>query len=360
MGKGAVAGTVVLLAVAAAAIGFYVVPRLEEPQEEETETAETVAPPTVQVTTPRRGKIEIFRSLIGSVAPSDLVTVIPMAAGEITEVYVNTGDYVEANQVLCDIDTKQVGSAKLQLDAAGIQLNDAQTNLNRMTVLYESGDIAAQTYEQAVSSLNAAQVQYNSAKLAYDTQVEFSHVTAPIAGRIESSSMEVHGMATQSSPLCAISGEDAKTVMFSVTEAMLEHVKEGETVRIEKSGSSYTGTITEVGTTVSSTTGLFDVKAQVADADALISGSTVRLSLTADKAENVLTLPVDVIYYRNSRPYVYTYDNGIVHEVEIETGISDDEKIEIISGLSASDQVITTWSPELYENAPALLEEEDS
>lgn len=354
MSKKAVAGAIAVAAAAAAAFAFFVVPRLEEPQEE----AETVAPPTVRVMTPVRGDIEIFRSLIGSVSPSDLVNVIPMAAGEITAVYADAGDYVEEGQVLCDIDTKQVDSAKLQLDAAEIQLNDAKTNLNRMSVLYSSGDIAAQSYEQAESSVKAAQVQYDSAKLAYDMQVEFSHVTAPIAGRIESSSMEVHGMATQSAPLCSISGEDSRTVTFSVTEAMLDHVKEGEPVRVEKSGSEYTGTITEVGTSVSSYTGLFDVKAEVEDADALISGSTVRLSLTADKAEDVLTLPVDVIYYRNSRPYVYTYDNGTVHEAEIETGLSDDERIEIVSGLSSSDQVITTWSPELYENAAALLEED--
>ena len=40
----------------------------------------------------------------------------------------------------------------------------------------------------------------------------------------------------------------------------------------------------------------------------------------------------------------------------METGISDSEKMEIISGLTADDFVITTWSPELYEGAPAVLE----
>ncbi len=352
MSKGAVIGAVAVVA-AAAAFGFFVVPRMSEPEA----AAETVAPPTVQVMNPQKKDVEVFRSLIGTVSPSDLVNVIPMAAGEITAVYVNVGDYVEEGQLLCEIDTKQVDSARLQLEAAEIQLNDAKTNLDRMSVLYASGDIAAQSYEQVESSVKAAQIQYDSAKLAYDYQIDFSHVTAAIAGRIESSTMEVHGMATQSAPLCVISGGGSKTITFSVTEAMLDHVKAGEPVRVEKSGSEYTGTITEVSSMVSSYTGLFDAKATLENADALISGSTVRLYLTADKAEDVLTLPVDVVYYRNSAPYVYTYDNGIVHEVSIETGLSDDENIEIVSGLTASDQVITTWSPELYEDAPALLEE---
>ena len=39
----------------------------------------------------------------------------------------------------------------------------------------------------------------------------------------------------------------------------------------------------------------------------------------------------------------------------METGISDDEKMQILSGLSADNEVITTWDPELYEGAPAVL-----
>jgi multidrug efflux pump subunit AcrA (membrane-fusion protein) len=69
-----------------------------------------------------------------------------------------------------------------------------------------------------------------------------------------------------------------------------------------------------------------------------------------------MTIPVDSVYYDNGRPYVFTFDNGSVHRVDIETGISDSENMEVVSGLTASDQVIITWSPELYEGAPAVLE----
>ena len=352
MNKGVVIAAAVVAAAAAAGIWLGV----RQPGQEA--AGESVAPPVVQVTSPERGDIQVSRSLIGSVEPADMVYVIPMAAGEITEVYVNAGDYVTEGQALCKIDTKQVDSARLQLDAAQVQLEDAQANLERMKVLYQTGDISAQNYEQVESAAKAAQIQYDSAKLAYEYQMDFSEITATISGRIESSSMEVHGMATQSSPLCVIAGEGSKTVTFSVTEAMLAHVKAGDTVLIEKSGSQYTGTITEVGSMVSTTTGLFDVKASVESADSLISGTTVRLNVITDGAENVLVLPVDTVYYSSSEPYVYTYDAGTVHEVPVETGISDDEKIEIVSGLTEADQVITTWSPELYEGAPAMLEED--
>ncbi len=351
MKKGMVAAVVVVAA--AAVLGVYLGSRENGGEE----IHETVPPPVVEVVSPEQGDIEVSRGLIGSVAAADLVYVVPMAAGEITAVHVNVGDHVEEGQLLCEIDTKQVDSARLQLEAAEVQLADANANLQRMSVLYQTGDISAQSYEQVESAAKAAQIQYDSAKLAYDYQVEFSQVTATIAGRIESSSMEVHSMATQQTPLCVIAGDSGKTISFSVTEAMLEHVHVGDLVRVEKSGSEYTGRITEVSTIVSMNTGLFDVKAELSDAGALISGTAVKLYVTTQRAEDVLKLPVDAIYYNAGKPFVYTYENGTVHEVPVETGLSDDVSIEVAAGLDADDQVIVTWSPELYEGAPAVLKE---
>jgi len=317
---------------------------------------EAVAPPVIRAEQPSTGDIELFRSMTGTIEPADSVYVIPKAAGEITAVYVKTGDYVEEGQLLCEIDTKQVDAARLQMEAAEVALKDAKTNLDRMRVLYGSGDISAQAYEQVESGAKSAQIQYDSAKLAYDYQMEFSSITATISGKIESSSMEVHDMASQGSPLCVISSEGTKIVNFAVTEAILDNVKEGDQIRIEKGGSDYTGVVTEVSTMVDAATGLFKVKASVANGDALANGSSVKLYVTSDKAAGVMTVPVDSVYYDNGNPYVYTFDNGTVHKKDVETGISDSEKMEVLSGLAAGDFVITTWSPELYEGAPAVLE----
>ncbi len=345
--KTIIAATAVVVVAAGAFMGHrYLTPE---------SVPEAVAPPYVKVEQPVTGDIELFRSMTGTIEPADSVYVIPKAAGEITAVYVKNGDYVEEGQLLCEIDTKQVDGARLQLEAAEIALKDATTNLNRMRVLYGSGDISAQAFEQVESGAKSAQIQYDSAKLAYDYQVEFSSITATISGKIESSTMEVHDMATQSSPLCVITSEGSKIVNFAVTEAILDNVREGDPIRIEKGGSEYGGIVTEVSTMVDPATGLFKVKASVAEGDTLANGSSVKLYVTSDKADGVMTVPVDAIYYDNGSAYVYTFDSGIVHKTDVEIGLSDSEKTEIVSGLTAADNVITTWSPELYEGALAVL-----
>lgn len=68
------------------------------------------------------GNIELYTGLTGTVEPSDIVYIIPKAAGEVTDVYVKAGDYVEEGQELLHIDTKQVDGAKINLDTAAISL----------------------------------------------------------------------------------------------------------------------------------------------------------------------------------------------------------------------------------------------
>ena len=72
------------------------------------QTEEETLIPVVNVENPQTGSIELYRSLVGKVEPSDVVYIYPKAAGEITEVFVKAGDMVQEGQPICTIDTKQV------------------------------------------------------------------------------------------------------------------------------------------------------------------------------------------------------------------------------------------------------------
>lgn len=347
MKKGWIITGVVVIAVAAAIVG----PRMLRTKE----TAAAISLPMVDVTTPELGSIELYRELTGTVEPSDVVYIYPKMAGEVTEIKVKVGDVVEEGQILCEIDTKQVDSARLSLQAAEVTLNDARTNLSRMEVLYSAGDISSQAIEQYRNQVKSAQIQYDGAKLAYDTQLEYSTITAPIGGKIENCDMEVFDTVSQQNLICVISGEGSKAVSFSVPEKIVNQLSVGDDIIIEKSGSEYDGVITEVNTMISAATGLFKIKATVENGDALATGSTVKLSVISDVVNNVMTLPVDTIYYSGGEAFLYTYDNGIVHQVSIEVGIFDSQLAQIVSGLSMDDKVITTWSSELFEGSQVQL-----
>lgn len=349
MKKRGVIITIVVVVAAAAMIA----PRFLRPKEE----VAAVSLPVVSVEKPKLGSLEIQTGLTGSVEPSDMVYVIPKAAGEVTQVYVKAGDYVQEGQKLLDIDTKQVDAAKISLDTAAVSLQDANTNLQRMTVLYQSGDISRQQFEQIQSSARMAKLQYDGAKLAYDNQIEFSSITAPISGLVESFNVEVHDNVAQSNTLCVISGRGTKAVSFHVTERVLKGLHVGDSITVEKNGSEYRGVISEISSMVDAATGLFKVKATLENADSLATGAQVKLYVTSERADQAMLIPTDAVYYEGGQSMVYLYKDGAVTEQAVEVGVYDAEQTQITDGLTIEDDVIVTWSSELFEGSEVELYE---
>ncbi len=333
--------------VIAGVLAAVIVPRLmkEEPP------IEAAPLPNVTVENPLKRDIVLESGLIGTIEPSDILYVTPKVAGEIQQVLVSAGDVVKQGQALCKIDNKkQIDNAKIQMDSAAVALQNAQSNLNRMQVLFASGDISAQSFEQVQVQARSAQLQYQAAKLGYDTQVEYSTVTAPIGGKLESVNMELHSMVSQSSQLCVITGEGVKKVSFSVPERIKVNLELGSRIRLQKQGTEYEAEITKMADMISPQTGLFEVEASIEEGDGLAPGSTVKLFVVSDYTRDAITIPVDAVYYDGGDAYAYTCEGSTVHKVPVETGIFDEERIEILSGITM-DKVIVTWSSELYEGS---------
>ena len=349
-------------------LGFagLVATRMMKPQEE----MQTKGLPAVTLTTATEGSIEQTTALMGTVQPSDTYYITPKVAGELVEIYVQNGQSVEEGAPIAKIDNqKQIDAAKSQMEAANAsvqaasqQAATAQDAVNRMTPLYESGDISVQSYNQtansakaAASQVDAAKAQAASAKLNYETQVEFATVTAPAAGVVQNQNMTLHGMVSQSSQLCVITGTGAKVVKFNVTEDVLQNLTMGQTVTVEKNGTSYSGMITKLTKLVDPQSGLFPVEATLSGAGALSDGSSTKLSLVAAKADHALLVPVDAVYYSGGNPYVYTYENGLVKRVFITTGISDNQYYEVTDGLDGTEQIVNSWTDDIYDGAEVRI-----
>lgn len=312
----------------------------------------------VNAANPTTGDVSVTSSLTGTVEAADVVYVYAKAGGDVTAVNVKAGDIVSQGQVLMEINTEQVESAKNNMDSAQVNLSQAQSNLNRMQILYGSGDLSDQEYEQYQNNLKSAELQYESAKLQYEKQVEYSTISAPIAGRVESVDVDVYDRVNQSAQLCVIAGEGQNSITFYVTQRMMQNLKTGDELEISKNGTTYTGNITEISNMVDASTGLFKVKGDMTGSDEIAIGSTVKIELVTERAENAMLVPVDAIYYSGGNAYVYLYEDGKAKMTSVEVGIYDSKNAQILSGLNADDMVVSTWSSNLYEGADIRLKSE--
>ncbi len=333
--------------VAAAAIAALVIFRLVQPEAKDT----PASLPTVVAGHAETGSISVDTELTGTVEPADMAYVIPKAGGEITELLVKPGDQVSAGQKLVHIDTKMVDSAKIAMDTAQVSVQDANRNLTRMQALAATGDVSQQELENAQSQARQAQLQYDSAKINYNNQIGYADVTAPISGTVESVSVALHDNVAQGSVICVISGQGGKEVTFYVPDRIIQNINSGDAVTVTKNGTDYPGTITEKNSMVDSTTALFKVKASVGNVEALPTGVTVEVYVTSEKADHALLVPSDAVYYEGGQPEVYVLDGDTVHVKPVTTGIYTAEKTQITDGITADDEIITSWSSELYEGA---------
>ncbi len=325
-----------------------IVPRMLDARQS---TYAETTPPTVEVVNPKMGNIELISSLIGTVEPSELEEIYSEISGQVTSVKVKAGQTVSAGQVICTIENKKLETAKINMQSQQITLSDAKTTMERAELLYDSGDISTQSYEDAKNALSKAQLAYVSAVNDYNNQSSYSTVTASTSGFVEACDVEVYDNVSPQTKLCVVSGGSEKVVSFDATERIIKKMQIGDKLVLEKGGTKYEGTISEVSTMVDQTSGLFKVKATLDPKTALATGTSAKVYVTSDKSENVMTIPASCVYYENGKALVYTYEKGKAHKIFVGVGISDKENIEVISGLTISDQVISTWTSELYEGA---------
>lgn len=220
------------------------------------------------------------------------------------------------------------------------------------------GMISAETsMTQAQAGAKQAQAGVDAAQL----QLEYTRVTAPVSGVITQKNVTVNNMAAQGSPAYVISADSGVNVTFYVAESVMKELQIGQSVSVERNGERYEAQISENAGIADAASGLFKVKAQLTSgADRLITGTSVKLTLATQRAQNVMTIPVDSVYYESQKAYVYCMEGGKAVRTQIETGIANAESVEVKSGLTKDSQIITTWAAQLKDGSDVRLKGEDA
>ena len=337
-------------------VAFLVGRRVLKPKEE----VEVTQLPLATGISVEKGDLSITESLVGTIEASEQYALASKVSGEVLEIYAENGAELKKGDKIARLDNqKQIDAAKYTLEQAQAQAKAASDARNRLASLQASGDISAQDFESADAQAKAAEAQVKAAKLNYDTQVEFATITAPADGVLQNSILVKDAMIPQGTQIASLMGNGKQQLVFSVTEELMKNLSLGQEVKVEKGQEQYTGSITEISGVMNAQTGLFTVKANLENSS-LPEGSRVKLTVTKDSRTGVNLLPLSVIYYDNGSPYVYLLEkgegeNGTIKKQFIELGLQGEEKVEILSGLSEKDLVVSSWNNEMYDGAKVRL-----
>ena len=339
-------------------LSFFLVRRIMKPKEE----VEGKALPTVTCISMEKGDIAVKEELLGEISAKEQFRLLSKISGEVLEIDKENGSEVKKGERIALLDNqKQIDAAKYSLEQAKAQAEVTRDSRDRLATLKESGDVSVQDFEAADAQAKAAEAQLKAAKLNYDTQVEFSEITAPSDGILQNSILVKGAFIPQGTQLATLMGAGSQQVLFSATEELVKNLSVGQSIMLEKGKESYPGTITEISSVLLPETGLFPVKAEVENTD-FPEGSKAKISLTKDSRSSVNILPLNVLYYENGEAFVYVFEGtdgneGLLRKKKVELGLSDEESAEILSGLSDRDKVVSSWNNEMFDGAKVRLQD---
>ena len=161
--------------------------------------------------------------------------------------------------------------------------------------------------------------------------------------------------------LFTIENAEKLKVTLSVSKYDLEKIAVGQKAKLTISGKEYEGTVSNVskiaqtnasGAIVIST----DVHIDNPD-DAIVLGVEAKVVIETAQVKDAILVPINSVNYASDGVFCYTVVDDKVKKQIVETGVSDDEYIQITSGLSEGDQVITNITSELQEDTPVVVME---
>ena len=224
-------------------------------------------------------------------------------------------------------------------------------------IIQLTSDNLERQVEQAADNLRSAQLSVEDAENTLDNYT----ITAPISGTIIQKNVQAgetvgsESAVTSTSPMCIIHDLRYLEMTLNVDELQILSMKEGQDVRITADAipdKTFEGVVTNVssaGTTTSGTT-TYPVTIRIDEFGELLPGMNATAEIEVASADNALSIPnaavirgnyvlitADSPSAANADPSM-TAPEGYVY-VKVETGVSDNDYIQITSGLTEEDTV---------------------
>ena len=367
-----------------------------------------------------RGSISNTIFTNGKVEPIQNFEAHAPAPATVKRVLVHEGDWVHAGQLLLQLDDAaaraeaartlaqiKAGEADVNnvrsggtreelltnqslLQKAKTELDEAQRSLAAYQKLLQSGAASRAEVQAAEDRLKRAQsevsllqakatARYSPSEVSR-VQAESSgarasfaaaqallrslNVIAPWGGKVYSLPVKPTSYVAGGDLLIQVADLSSVQVRAFVDEPDIGKLAQGQGVNVTWDGLPgrvWQGSVTRVPATViprgSRTVG--EVTSTVDNHDAtLLPNVDVNATITTARHDNVLTVPREATHQENSRTYVYEIKDGVLRRTEVQTGISNMTKTEIISGLRENSVVAlsTANTQGLRDGMPVKIE----
>lgn len=265
-----------------------------------------------------------------------------------TDDFVSDGTRITASeQTTTDVSTTVTADTTAlenQLEQASNDLAELQSKLSSEEAAAEAdpGALTKEEKEKMEITNNLSELDQMSAKEL--VQAAKKGISADFNGVISKVSVVEGSTTALGTELFTLQNTDNIDVNVNISKYDYDKVKEGQKAEITLAGKTYEGevkSVSHIATQNEKGASLIsaDVKILNPDEDVFI-GVDAKVTIQAEKADNVIVLPAEVVNIGKEGSFCYVLENGVITRRDITTGISSDDYVEITDGLAEGDEVI--------------------
>ena len=309
-------------------------------------------PMPVEAVPVKVGAVSRTVTAVGSLLSNESVVIRPEVAGKVSEIAFQEGQAVKKGALLVKLDDS-VARATLAQAQASIAFSRAE--LTRAEELFRQNTGPARNREQAQAKLQADEATVQLAK----AQLEKLTLTAPFDGVLGLRKVSVGDVIASGKDIVNLEAIDTLKLDFRVPEAYLPAVKVGQTLNVAVDafpGRSFDGKVIAIDPLVDVNGRAVAIRARVANTDgSLRPGLFARVRLTIDEQPNAVLVPEQAIVAFGNNQFVFKVVEGKVAQTPVKLGERRNAEVEITSGLSPGDVVVTAGQLKIRDGAPVAV-----
>ena len=309
--------------------------------------------PIVEVVSVTPSKFDHYIQVQGSVKSDQLISIFPEFSGVIKNIYVKSGDDVKKGQSLIKIDD---GGLKEQLSQLEIKYELTKTTFERQKRLWEQKIGSEIQFLETKSMFEAQKQAINQLK----KQIQKTLIQAPFSGTIDNVIVKLGEVVYPGrSNLMMLLNMDNLYVESNVPEKYISSIKTGNKAILEFPliGKSVSSAVRQSGNYIHPINRTFKIEIDVKTNDFEVKPNlNSKVKINDYSNEKALMINQNIISVdSNNKEYVYklyTKNNkDYVSKTTIETGKNDGKNIEVISGLSQGDLIVSEGIRKLVDNS---------
>lgn len=348
------------------------------PDQPPADAIRTGQPVSVGVAAIETGNINVTLDALGTVTSLATVTVKSQISGQLVQLHFEEGQEVKKGDLLAEIDSRPyeavLAQAQGQLARDQALLKGAEVDLKRYQDLVAHNAIQHQTLDTQVALVAQYQgtIEVDKATIQSATvNLDFCRILAPVDGRAGLRQVDQGNYVTAGDPagIVVITQIQPISVLFTVPEDQIQAISarlhQGATLSVgayDRSGNNKIadGKLATFDSQIDPTTGTIKLRASFDNGDrTLFPNQFVNIRLLIDEHVDAVIAPTTGVLRGVPGTFVYLVNaDDTVSVRKVTPGITDGERMEILSGVSPGDRIVVDGTDKLRDGAKISLRPE--